>query len=56
MLWNDLLVDVAEVRLVHGVKAANRAQEYNVRSLETWRICCAFQSLVKKNNVFQSLR
>lgn len=51
MLWNDLLVDIAELRLVHGINGSNEAQEYNVRSLETWRtvrICCAFQSLVKK--------
>lgn len=35
MFWNDLLVDVAEYRFVHGVNASNAAQEHNVRSLET---------------------
>lgn len=55
MFWNDLLLDVAERRLVHGVNVSNRAQEYNVRSLEAWRICCAFQSLVKKIMSFNHL-
>lgn len=50
MFWNNLLVDVAKYRFVHGVNGSKAAQQHNVRSLEIWRtvrICCAFQSVIK---------